>query len=262
MQAEFLLTREKNRLLDIHIVKNQHYRMHFHSHIEICLVLSGEMDVWINGRHNLLAKGQLSVAWSYDTHGYQTQVHSEVLSVIIPPHLFQEFLPLLQSRRTSTPFLSDHALFQRIYEWSVAAQESKDKLISKGYIYLILGTLVKHITFDEQPSHADQQLTSQALVYLSEHFREPLDLNVVAHSLGYHSTYLSHMFKSTLQISFNQYLTLLRLREALQLMQEGKKSITDCAFESGFQSLRTFYRVFREAFGCSPREYAAKARNF
>jgi AraC-like DNA-binding protein len=39
------------------------------------------------------------------------------------------------------------------------------------------------------------------------------------------------------------------------LMREKRMSITDCAMESGFGSLRTFYRVFEEEFGCSPHEY-------
>ena len=258
MQAEFLLKREKNRQLDIHFAVDQAYRVHFHSHIEVCLVLDGEMEAWIRDQRSLLKKGQMSVAWSYDPHGYQTPVHSEVLSIIIPPRLFQEFQPQLQNRHNSTSFLSDPELFRKIYDWIIEAEKSDDELISKGYIYLILGTLMGHVEFEQKTVQADQPLTSRALMYLSEHFREPLDLSAVAHSLGYHPTHLSHMFKSTLNIGFNQYLTLLRLRETLLLMQEGRKSITECAFESGFQSLRTFYRAFRETFGCTPREYTGR----
>ena len=258
MQAEFLLKREKSRQLDIYTVKNQAYRVHFHSHIEVCLVLDGEIEVWINDQRSLLKAGQLAVAWSYDTHGYHTPEYSKALSAIIPPQLFQEFQPILRNRHTNSPFLSDPTVFRQIHEWCVAAKASQDNLIRKGYIYLILGTLIKHMEFEEAPASGNQQLASQALVYLSEHFREPLDLNTVARHLGYHPTHLSYMFKNTLQVGFNQYLTLLRLRESLLLLQEGKKSMTECAFESGFQSLRTFYRVFRQTVGCSPREYVAK----
>jgi AraC-like DNA-binding protein len=38
-------------------------------------------------------------------------------------------------------------------------------------------------------------------------------------------------------------------------MNEQKHSITHCAMESGFNSMRTFYRAFREEFGCSPGDY-------
>ena len=85
-----------------------------------------------------------------------------------------------------------------------------------------------------------------------------LTLASVAHDLGYHPNYLSHLFKSRLRIGFHQYLTLLRLREAVLLMKNENKSITECAFESGFQSLRTFYRAFEAEFGCSPRAFLAE----
>ena len=50
---------------------------------------------------------------------------------------------------------------------------------------------------------------------------------------------------------------MLRLRETVLLMRAGKMSITACALESGFGSMRSFYRAFREEFGCTPKEYFA-----
>ena len=38
-------------------------------------------------------------------------------------------------------------------------------------------------------------------------------------------------------------------------LYDKKHDITYCATESGFSSMRTFYRVFREEFSCSPRAY-------
>lgn len=259
MNAEFLLTRERNQALTIYTITDQAYRVHFHSHIELCLILDGEMEVWINDQRKLLKQGELSVAWSYDTHGYQTPNHSLSLSAIIPPKMFQEFLPLFLNRHTSSPFLSDPSLFDQIHSWILATQKCEDELTRKGYIYIILGTLIQNMDFDKDPAQTDYLLISKVLLYLNENFRENLSLSSVAKVLGYHPNHMSHMFKSTLKIGFNQYLTLLRLRESLLLMQDGNKSITECAFESGFQSLRTFYRAFQAEFGCAPRDYASYA---
>ena len=258
MQAEFLLITEKSNALTITEVENREYRLHFHSNIELCLVLEGEIEVWINDHRRLLRAGELSVAWSHDAHSYRTPKHSVSLSTIIPPRFYHEFSPLLANHRASDPFLSEPALFAQILALARAAQKCDDDLMRKGYIYIILGTLLKHMRFDEEPPQ-DPQFSSQVLLYLSGHFRENLSIASVAHALGYHPNYLSHSFKSTLRIGFNQYLNLLRLREAVLLMREGEKSITECALESGFQSLRTFYRAFQSEFGCTPREYLNKA---
>lgn len=223
------------------------------------MVLEGEIEVWINGQHRMLGAGELSVAWSYDAHAYRTPVHSVSLSTIIPPRFYQEFLPLLASRHTHDPFLSDSALFEQIRSWALAATASNDELVQKGYVYILLGTILNHMRFESDTVSTDSRLPSEVLLYLSEHFREELTLPSVSHVLGYHPNYLSQVFRNMLHIGFHQYLNLLRLREAVLLMKNGDKSITECAFESGFQSLRTFYRVFQSEFGCTPRKYLAES---
>lgn len=256
MQAEFLLSREQNHRLDVGEARNRAYRLHFHSHIELCLVTEGEIEVWINDRRKLLGAGEFSVAWSYDAHAYRTPKESHSLSIIIPPDYFGELLPQLNNRCAGEPFLSDSVLFEKILGWVREAKASTVELTRKGCVYMILGTLLEQMPSGESPTQqADHQLPSRVLLYLNENFREDLTLASVALALGYHPSYLSRMFKSTLRIGFNHYLTLLRLREAVLLMRDGEHTVTDAAFESGFQSLRTFYRAFQAEFDCTPRDY-------
>jgi AraC-like DNA-binding protein len=258
MKAEFLLQREKKRELDVVEVANQEYRLHFHSHIEICLVTDGEMEVWINDQRKLLGKGDISVAWSYDAHAYYTPTYSYSISAIIPPQMFEEFLPLLDNRHASSPFLSDPVLFDSLYTLMKALSACDEDLTCKGYVYVILGTLIKNMNFEKDVARSDRRLSSKVLIYMNEHFREKMNLLDVAHALGYSPNYMSLMFKNTMRLTFNQYLTLLRLRESVILMREGEKSVTDCAFESGFQSLRSFYRAFQTEYGCTPREFLSE----
>ena len=257
MKAEFLLEREKNTELTIYTVPNQEFRIHFHSHIEVCLVLKGEMQVWINNQEKLLRKGEISVAWSYDTHKYHTPSDSEVLSLIIPPKYFKEFSQKLSKMHTNCPFISNANIFSKIYEWIKEIEKSDDELMNKGYIYLILATLMNNMRFEETSVQVDRSLTSKILIYLSDHYKENITLPIVARELGYHPNYLSQIFKRTLKISFVEYINILRLREFLFLTKESNKSTLECALECGFQSLRTFYRAFQSEFGCSPRELSS-----
>ncbi len=73
--------------------------------------------------------------------------------------------------------------------------------------------------------------------------------------MGYDRHYLSRCFRSHFQMSIGAYVNTLRLKDAVKMMCEGKKTVTECAMESGFGSMRTFYRVFTEEFGCAPRDY-------
>ena len=53
----------------------------------------------------------------------------------------------------------------------------------------------------------------------------------------------------------NKCITNLKLKNVLMLMYERKHSITYCAMESGFASMRTFYNAFYREFGKTPKEY-------
>jgi methylphosphotriester-DNA--protein-cysteine methyltransferase len=48
-----------------------------------------------------------------------------------------------------------------------------------------------------------------------------------------------------------------RLRRAQELLREGRLSVTEVAYESGFGSLNAFYRWFRRATGAAPGRYRA-----
>lgn len=54
---------------------------------------------------------------------------------------------------------------------------------------------------------------------------------------------------------FNQYLNEQRLNYVCVHLECTDKSITDISMDAGFESQRTFNRVFRERYKMTPREY-------
>jgi AraC-like DNA-binding protein len=57
--------------------------------------------------------------------------------------------------------------------------------------------------------------------------------------------------------SFSQYVLRRRLEECRAALADAERSVTDIALAWGFNSLATFYRTFREAFGVTPSELRA-----
>ena len=56
------------------------------------------------------------------------------------------------------------------------------------------------------------------------------------------------------------YLNSLRLEHSLKMLSEGNETIESVAYDSGFNNVRTFYRIFREEFGMTPAEYRNSSR--
>ena len=93
------------------------------------------------------------------------------------------------------------------------------------------------------------------MTYLLSHFQETLTLGSVAENLGVNKFALSKIFSGVFHTNFNQYLNEIRLNYASSLLENTDMRITDIFLEAGFESQRTFNRVFRQRHGRTPGEY-------
>ena len=265
MQAELgikLELRQRLRLSDYH---NGDGDFHFHSQIEICYVTEGEVDALVNDHLKRLKKGELSVALGYDTHRYLSVGDARFTVLVVPPEVCREFETALCGKTISDPFITVGEAADRIgaciREIKAHAERGRmeNALLTRGDLYLILGLIAQNVTFEEGGSiHSGSDLVSKILIYVHEHYREDISLSSIAAHFGYNENYLSGLFKSSVHIGLLRYINLLRLKNAVALMQERKHSAEFCALKSGFRSVRTFYRAFRETLGCSPKEYLGR----
>ena len=257
MEAKFHLKREISDSLDFGIGHNPVVDVNFHSQIEIYLVRSGAVEILVNNRKRVVYAGDISVALSYDAHGYRAIEDAEVAHLIIPRSYCTEFLHLLAGSHSYFPFIDDPDTFDLVSDFLDRIILTQNELQRRGYVYVILGAILEKLTAADGIDAQEINFSADVLIYISEHFREELTLGTLAAALGYNESYLSRSFHQTFGISFGKYLSMLRLREALTLLREGKMSITECAFESGFGSMRSFSLALHEKFGGPPQEYLA-----
>ena len=126
---------------------------------------------------------------------------------------------------------------------------------------MILGIILDSLRFEDVRETIDADLSTKILMYVNDNFTKNISLASVSAELGYNKSYISRYFKRSFCIGLTSYITMSRLKNALMLMHEGKNTLTYCALESGFNSVRTFYRAFSEEFNCTPGEYFEKLHN-
>lgn len=81
---------------------------------------------------------------------------------------------------------------------------------------------------------------------------EDVSLALVARHCGVSDGHLSRMFHHATGLTFREYVAQVRVEHAKALLLHSCKGVTEIAYESGFQSLSQFHRVFRKAFGTPP----------
>ncbi len=256
-----------------------HFPLHWHKYIEITAVVadSSAQDsprIRINQEVYTLENGDLAFVWPGEVHEIVNNSSKNMIAIQFSPAIFnelQDFAPYLNLfrsfhviRHDEHPALAES--MQVCMQQMLKIQQSQDTfkdtecLISLYEMFMEFGEHVKNnltTQSSESKSASNKTLAKmrQACSYIAANCEYELTLESVAENIGFSPCYFSRVFKQTVGYHFVEYLTLQRVRQAQTLLAETNASITDISYQSGFKSISTFNRVFRQYRGCSPSEY-------
>lgn len=264
----------KESALQIFPSRNLEFPEHLHSHTEILFVREGRILVNIMDRSRELEKGDCAVIFPQEIHSYRSLEESLGWLLIFGDSLAGPYLRSLQEYSPKDPFLSagelhkDAALaFERLHEISclpgdfpTGAEHRQSSVmpdhhaLSFAWVQVLLANTVPLLSLQKNQAES-MDLTYRLVHYIMEHFREPLTLDLLAKELHVNKYYLSHIFSKRLHMNFRQYLNRIRLEHALQLIRSTREPLTSVWENAGFNSQRSFNRIFQEVLGMTPLEY-------
>lgn len=96
------------------------------------------------------------------------------------------------------------------------------------------------------------ELSKTIIRYLEEHFGEDISLDGVAEVLGYNKSYLCVAFKKDTHATIMDFLNMIRIRRAAELIVYSDHSLTQVADICGFTTVSHFNRVFVKYVGITP----------
>ena len=97
--------------------------------------------------------------------------------------------------------------------------------------------------------------------YVNENYNTALSLKRLAKLFFFNENYLGRLYKKEMDVSFSDYVTRIRLEHACALLKNSERSIIEISYESGFNNVTYFNRVFKSEFGITPTAYKAKHSN-
>ena len=100
----------------------------------------------------------------------------------------------------------------------------------------------------------------QAVQLIREHFREDINISTVAGELEISEGYLSRVFKKETDYTFTSYLTLYRMKKAMELLKDCRVKVYEVAEQVGYSDTAYFSAQFKKMTGISPSEYQDRSR--
>ena len=98
-------------------------------------------------------------------------------------------------------------------------------------------------------------IIAQVRRYIQDHLAESLSLEVLADHVHVSPSYLSRLFRRETGGTINSFVTGQRTQEAMRLLRETDRRITDIADLTGFESAKYFSYVFKKELGQTPQAY-------
>ncbi len=109
--------------------------------------------------------------------------------------------------------------------------------------------------FRQKIRQEDFARLDRVLAYAEAHYHEDITMAAVAKVASLSPTSFSRWFSAATGKPFVQFLTDIRMAHAYHALTETGKSVTEIAFDCGFNSVSHFIHRFRDIRGMSPREF-------
>lgn len=249
---------------------------HFHPLYEIHILLDDSANHIIEGklfnlrkfdivalRPNLLHKSEypagppikrlvIQFKFPYKEAGF-TKEHEQILSV------FNKDIPIYRFNRNIQEKL--FGILNEIYRISNNNTSVNNLLIHNKFIEF----LTFFYLFRDKNNYMPDTLNTTnnkiytITAYVHTHYNEELSLEKLSGIFYMSNCYLSHLFKKITGFTLINYIQMVRIRNAQQLLLSSDKHITDIAWECGFTSFSQFNRVFNKFCKTTPREFKASA---
>ena len=106
----------------------------------------------------------------------------------------------------------------------------------------------------------DDALMQRVMEVINENIGDSdLSVDMIAQKVGISRVHLHRKMKELTNQTPHSFIRNIRLQQAAKLLKEGKQSITDVMYICGFSNSASFSTMFKNLYGCSPREYMQNA---
>ena len=135
--------------------------------------------------------------------------------------------------------------------------------IIKNLLEVLLIDFIRQVTDNSpeklsQPTlYTEKSIVQSAISYMQNNLTQKLTLQDIAAQVGYSASYLSSVFRKTMNISVINYCILLKIEKAKKLIAEGNKNINEIAEMLDFNSVQYFSTQFKKITKMTPTQFAS-----
>jgi len=245
---------------------------HWHDRLEILHIISGSLQLSIDGEHMIAFPGQTVVITPFANHsGVSGDDGVRYYAITFDIQKYLNESPA--SLKYLTPLMKQKVVFRPITEEPAVTRTTLDlidflnlgdtlnPLCSMGKMYELIGHLYQYCFRDAKASQKSGGKFITVLEYMNNHFTENISTKSISQQFGYDETYFCRRFKSLTGITPMKHIRNLRIEMAQNLLANSNEEIKNIAWKCGFSDTAYFSNCFKQAYKMSPAEYRRHAKH-
>ncbi len=245
--------------------KTSDIKEHIHNFYEIYFLIDGQINLFVENRmHHLkpfdimiIKPNVLHRAIFCDDYRYERVVIYFDERSISDENLSKELSK--QKGGVSLPSTAAKRIFNLV---NILLNETEKDIYYESYVSAVLTELLVVLFRNQKKNDGNYAGVKfeKIIDYVKKNCREEIMLSNVAEKFYLSEAHLSRVFKKNTGFTFTQYINYQRVIFSQGLLTKSDKSIGEIAFESGFENLTHYGRVFKQLVGCTPSEYRKNAK--
>lgn len=265
MAVNYIAT--KNFFIEKYTLHTPMSEMHYHPSYEIYYIIKGDRDYFIgdsffevhegdfvlvpkNELHRTAGKGATRIL-IYFTDTYVRRYFSEEITAKLLGDFHATVLRPTPGRRA----LMNDIMTNMLQAYTDGGKKSDNVLIPCYLFELLFAFLSEENIFI--PASGENTKMSSIVQYINANFATINSIDNIAQKFYISKFHLCRLFTKKLGITFNNYLNMVRIRQACLLLEENKLSVSEVAAGCGYHSPAYFSKIFKAEIGVSPRYYAS-----
>ncbi len=242
-------------------IKGTMPKMHYHDYYEIYYLISGERNHFVGDKFMTIKQGDLVVIPPETPHktgglsGTRALIcfNQEFLSKWLTLDAQKELLSFFDKTFIRPDIERQNEILNVVNELEKASQNNDQPKIFSSLLKLLL--LLKQSKTATSETSTSTLILQKAMEYAQKNYSSITSLDEVANALFVSKYHLCHLFSKYVELSFNSYLTKIKLKNASERLVKTDDSISKIASDTGFSTSTYFCQVFKKEFGVTPLKY-------
>ncbi|MBQ9806790.1 MAG: helix-turn-helix transcriptional regulator [Clostridia bacterium] len=231
----------------------------WHKNIEVFFITGGEGHIRCGVAEYALTAGNIVIVNSGTVHRIYSAKGIDYFCVIVDDAFCRENGLDTEHTRFEEHFCDGNT--ERIYMEMIGHLQKNDSenqlQIAKtrhAVLNLLIDLFEHHcaaVTKSEGAQPRSDEYVKKAILYINDSYASPITLEDIAKAVGISRFHLSREFKKYTNQTLFTYLNTLRCKNAELCIQRGM-SVTQAAYENGFETLSYFSRTYKKLMGTPP----------